>query len=176
MHNMKSTIPCHNHCSIISGPLTTFISIMFVAFLLGCHIRNASNNHLVLNIFKEHFPPELGVVISNQTGHAVRVWKEDNSWGWYNLSLEFKNNTDGKITKILRRQSDFTMNLPSYVNIEPHASLYRTVNIADGWWSLPTGLNLTNGNYQISAQLLIRPSREAGRFNIFVGETRSDWQ
>lgn len=152
------------------------VSLLLIAtFLAGCQTTSTPKDQLAIKVCTRQFPPRLDIFITNQTAHVVRVWKDSNSWGERNLSVQLQDEGNGSIATLVRRLSDYTKNVPAFDEIEPHSDLLRAVDLTDGWWLIPLGVDITNREYRVRVQLKIGSSLEARKLHVFVGEVCSEW-
>jgi len=130
---------------------------------------------------KSQFPTTLAVQVLNESPLVVKspivnVWKTSNSWGWHTFKVDLKDLRSQRVFAIERKNIAFTRNGPGFVSIPAGGSYGLEINLADGWWKIPSDVDLTNGLYQVRVRLEIPVSPEAMRYNVFVGDVVSDWK
>ncbi len=147
-----------------------------LACTAGCRTVRTANPELAVAVDRSHFPALLDVLLSNRTAQAVRIWEWANSWGWDNLSVQIQEERKRELFWVVRKETSFSRNGPTFDVLGPQESLIRKINTGDGWWTIPPGINLTNDHYRLRVRLRIAPSREARKCHVFVGEVYSDWK
>src|SRR5262249_13528804 len=126
--------------------------------LSSCRTSTMRSTRLHLDFLKDRFPPQLTVLISNSTGREIRIWKQENSWGWENLVVELREKNSSTTFAVKRKQRTWTQNGPGFITIPPQQTQRVELELNDGWWEVPGSLNLTNRPYQVRVSLNIKPS------------------
>jgi len=118
--------------------------------------------------------PRLRVKVVNATKEPVRLWKDSNSWGHYKISvcLVQKN---GKVVQIKRRPVAFTRNVPEFFETGPGESSETRIDLKDGYWTLPDGLDLEDWPPFVSVVLCVESTPEAKELKTWVGTRVSEW-
>jgi hypothetical protein len=159
-----------------------FLTLLFVAFGL---IRSqagephSSNSWAGLKLLMNHhnFPTNVIVVVTNDAQREVRIWREENSWGWSSFYFTVRKHGSGKTLKIDRKHiTTWTKNIPSYWSLPKGSGQVFSFNVLDGTWNIPEGVNLREAIHDVQATLHISPSVEAEKRKIFVGRITTAWQ
>lgn len=156
--------------------LLALLTAVIMICVGGCRTSKMEVGKVQLDFSKEQFPPRLTVVVSNGTSRVVKLWEQDNSWGWDNLVVDLKERNDERISTVRRRISDFTVNAPVFNTIAPGQIHRLEINLADGWWEIPQEVDVFNRSYQVRVRLCVASSREAEELGVFVGEIQSKWK
>jgi hypothetical protein len=76
---------------------------------------------------------KIRVLLANSSKEPLKVWKDSNSWGaarWRALVLR-----NGKLRTFFQNpDQDFTVNLPTFVEIAPGSHLEQSLDLNDGSW------------------------------------------
>src|ERR1700761_812523 len=60
---------------------------------------------------------KMNVTIVNTTDSIIRLYEEDNSWGYYNISFEIK--TPDSLYIVRKKERNFWKNVPFYTILNP---------------------------------------------------------
>lgn len=118
--------------------------LIWAACLCGASLRGQSNG-LVLDLIVPISNPQgqreislaryprLYAQLSNLSPQNIRIWKDWNSWGWFNLSLRM--HTSGGDTLVRRRspgrwEGDF----PDFWTLEPGESVILEIDMRKAQW------------------------------------------
>jgi hypothetical protein len=115
------------------------------------------------------------VSICNNTESELRVWRDGNSWGWWNVSFCAAMD-DGRVIHLQRSISmSFTTNGPVCEVIAPGKQATRThIDFEDGYWKLPKDFSLGKVRH-ISAIYFVKPTKESGEKGVWTGIVVSPW-
>jgi hypothetical protein len=115
------------------------------------------------------------IEIRNNTKSELRVWRDGNSWGWWNLSFCVVMD-DGRVIHIQRSKSAaFTTNGPVCEAIEPGSEATRNeIDLHDEWWELPKDFRYDRVQY-MSAIYFVSPSKESKEKGVWTGLMVSPW-
>lgn len=119
-----------------------------------------------------------GFILSceNVGGDYVRLWAQDNSWGWSMPRVLVRTEADGDVTATLRpRDAVFTANLPNYATLAPGEGTAYSVG-ADGLdlAAFQPLLPFTESPLWVQGELSVTPSPEAAEFGVWCGSLRSE--
>lgn len=144
--------------------------------LAGCRTDTVDVGKPKLDFQKERFPPHLTVILANSTTQEMRIWKPGNSWGWGNILVDLRERPGGPIFVAKRKSRDWTINGPGFNSIAPGKDRKLEINLDDGWWEIPDGVNLLKRSYQVRVRFRVPPSPEAKKLGVFVGRISSGWK
>jgi hypothetical protein len=115
------------------------------------------------------------VAICNNTTNELRVWRDGNSWGWWNVSFCVAMD-DGRVIHVQRsRVTGFTSNGPVAEAIAPGKEVTRTdLDFHDRDWELPKDFDLDKVRY-ICAIYFIEPTKESAEQDVWTGIVVSPW-
>src|SRR5690349_5798020 len=119
----------------------------------GCWDNSSSEASIKLMVLREEFPPRLTAVISNSSARVVNVWKQNNSWGWENLTVDLQGVSGGEVFVVRRKNCDWTKNAPDFYPIEPRGEQRLAINLSDGWWEIPRQIDLAKEDYHVRIRL-----------------------
>jgi len=113
------------------------------------------------------------VVITNRSEKPVRIFQERFSWGYDALSFEVTD-PDGKLWKIEKGISAWTMNGPGYWILPPHEHLVIEVNLSDTktWKPFPTVKDFP-ADITMRAVFETSPTKESKRLSVWTGRVVS---
>jgi hypothetical protein len=58
--------------------------------------------------------------VRNEGSNSVRLWQQNNSWGWSMIQVSIIDVDDSQVLCLLRpRSQDWTRNIPRYVELQP---------------------------------------------------------
>lgn len=78
------------------------------------------------------------VVLHNRTGDRISVWEDWNSWGYYCLRLELRDQS-GRTFHIRKRSRAWTRNFPQATTVGPHGTHVLNLRLGqEVWQGLPT--------------------------------------
>ena len=114
---------------------------------------------------KDHFH----VKLKNNSNETLRIWKEWNSWGYFNLSFEVLN-TKGEVVKVITKNTDriWTRNAPTSIVLAPNKE-----HISDIYFSPKEWDNLINDGFH---ELILRPiytvdkTAESQKHSVWTGK------
>lgn len=132
-----------------------------------------SNRSLAIRIDLRSTAPVSGrVVLINRGNKNVYLWKLGNSWGDETLSFEVTR--DGQIQRVVRKQQEYTRNVPSSVLIAPSGSYEIPFDFGDGSWEPKAVIDrLGAPDTRLTAIYHVGKSPEAVFHNIWMGRLRS---
>jgi hypothetical protein len=117
---------------------------------------------------------ELSVTITNLSDQEQRLWDWHNSWGWWALSIQVRDQAD-KQSEISHKSRDWTKNGPDHFAMQPHERHEVLINLHDGWWEVAGGRVLRTHPLELRARLRVDPTPESAQFGVFTGSVESDW-
>ena len=155
--------------------VAAFIILLIVIPQTSC--RDGTNNATVkLTVSGSEFPPRLTAIISNSSARVVNVWKQNNSWGWENRTVDLQGVSGGEVFGVRRKNCDWTKNAPDFYPIEPNGEKEMVIDLPDGWWEIPRMVDLAREDYHVRIRLKIENSLEAQKFHVWTGQTVSEWR
>jgi hypothetical protein len=112
------------------------------------------------------------VTFANRGGTTLRVWRAGNSWGDSALSFEVRSGEN--VTRLFRREQEYTRNVPATVALPPGAEHEWPFDLDDGEWipGAPVELNLEAT--QLVAVYDVPESSEAKTQDVWTGLLRSE--
>lgn len=115
---------------------------------------------------------EIHIVLSNFSRENIRIWKQWNSWGYYNLS--FKLLTSNKEFYLTKKKKRWTRNFAdlAYVKSFEHFVITETIN-SEYWDGIP--LDIKGKKVKIKAIYETKETEEAKEHNIWTGKIESDY-
>jgi len=128
-------------------------------------------------------PRHFNVVLRNTSRRPLRLWGEENSWGFYNLRLEITG-LDGKVQKpisVERGQVGWGGNGPRFVVLPPGEMLVREIELAltaeDGtitstarsYYNFPFPADLTERQIQLAVYYTVLPSDASKTNGVWTG-------
>jgi len=129
----------------------------------------------VINLRLSLAAGSLLVQVVNRASTALELWELENSWGWYSFSVHLRGRGRGERVVIERSSRDWTRNIPSRVTIAPRGTWDVRLNIRDGWWNEPRGLNdLRHEAVLVHVVYSVARTRESDEFGVVVGTTGSN--
>src|SRR4026208_254016 len=82
--------------------------IILVILITQSSCRDSTSEATVkLTVSRSEFPPRLTATISNASARVVNVWKQNNSWGWENLTLDLQGVDGGEVFAVRRKNCDW---------------------------------------------------------------------
>src|SRR5258707_79958 len=117
-------------------------------------------NQLYLEVVKTLTPSRFSVLISNSTPQTIGIWQGDNSWAWYALTVYLRDRQRGKEFVILRKNRDWTKNVPGRILLELGESERMEIDLLDGYWDVPQGLRFSSNYFDVRVRLKIPPTPE----------------
>lgn len=126
---------------------------------------------LTLRIQRRH----LALTLVNSSPRPVRYWRAENSWGWFAVSIELRAENEPLSHVVRRAQRDWTRNPPHFHTLAPGERDERELDLHDGWWDLPSGLEqLRDRVIEVRSAFHVAPSPETSKYGVFVGTVLSD--
>lgn len=122
----------------------------------------------------------LAVTLVNSAGHEQRLWDWHNSWGWYALAVEVRDDA-GAAFEMKRAPRDWSKNGPTVFVLQPGERHEVRLDLHDGWWEIApanaSGAEVTrlrDRRLELRARLRIDPTPEAEHLRVFTGTLFSD--
>jgi hypothetical protein len=112
------------------------------------------------------------VLLIDDSGVAVRVWKPGNSWGDAPLSFELVG--DGASTPIVRKPRRYTRNPPAWRQLQPGEALRIPYDLDDGSWETGGALDEPARGDALMAVYDVPQTPEAIEHGVWIGCVRSD--
>ena len=117
----------------------------------------------------------LVVTVRNGGREPVRIWRQDNSWGWSSFELLVAHAARPEVQHTLRpKPVIWTANLPSYVELGPAESTEFEFRAGHpNWEGLDSVRPIRDHELAVRVVLRIRESPEATDLAIFIGVAAS---
>jgi hypothetical protein len=118
----------------------------------------------------------LGLRFTNSSAQEIRLWESENSWGWFSIFLQLKDqsNKDGAVIK--RKSREWTENAPDFFALAPGQSHELRLDINDGWWEVSKDISQwKDAPVLVQAKYEVARTAEADKHTVFVGSAASDW-
>jgi hypothetical protein len=113
------------------------------------------------------------VVLSNTSSTDVRVWQTGNQWGDTALSFEVLHN--GLVLRIVRREQEYTRNVPSSFVLPVKSRHEWPFDLGDGDWDAETPIDQVAGRHtQLVAVYDVPTTPEALNHGVWTGQLRSE--
>ena len=155
--------------------LTCLGFLVLVCSVAGCRTGPAKYARLHLTLPLEAFPPGITMLLSNGGPLVVRLRKPENAWGWDNVTVELRSRTNGRRYRLVRRLGEFSVNYPDWYYVTPGFVCRRPIQLQDGTWEVPPGLNLKRPDLEARICISVPATPEAEASGIFIGKVRSGW-
>lgn len=112
------------------------------------------------------------VVLVNDGDTSVGVWRTGNAWGDPVLSFEVLH--DGVVLPIVRREQEYTRNVPSSFSLAAASRHEWPFDLGDGSWDAQTPLDQLDPRHaRLVGVYAVPPSPEAERHGVWTGQLRS---
>lgn len=124
-------------------------------------------------LYRDH----VEIYFKNTSSVELRLWELWNSWGYWSISFELRDERAHSLYTIVRRRdTDFTRNFPSYFALAPGERHALYMDLGDGWWERDEAIaHLKDIPLSVRISYLVTPSQEADELGVFVGSVVSDW-
>ena len=133
---------------------TVFSCLTIVVFLVLFGDSTVADigvrNNLSVTVLEAGHSAKIRAALTNASKERIRVWKASNSWGaarWRVLTLR-----NGKLRTFFQNPDrDFTVNLPTFVEVPAGSRLEQNLDLNDGEWrsSDGEGVSLVPGDTTI---------------------------
>lgn len=136
--------------SDIKAPVKTMFSLLATAVLLAFFCDSTkgttggSSSSLFVTVLEVTHSARIRVVLANSSKEPVKVWKESNSWGWARWRVLVLRNGNLR-TFFQNPDQDFTVNLPTFVEIPQGSRFEQRLDLNDGSWKSSDGGRVTLG-------------------------------
>lgn len=82
-------------------------------------------------LYRDH----LEVYLRNTSLMELRLWELWNSWGWWSISFQIRDEQDSGVYTIKHTHNhEWTKNGPTYFVIAPNERYGIYIDLNDGWW------------------------------------------
>lgn len=116
--------------------------------------------------------PRFHIVMKNVSGEVKRLWKDWNTWGFFNLNLTWK--TGDQVHQIRKKTpSAWDGDFPDFWVIPPGESLILEVDMSTGIWEGIPDLYGEKIEATLHATYENKPDGLARKFGIWVGKVES---
>lgn len=113
--------------------------------------------------------PRIHVLLTNRSDQPQRIWKDWNTWGYFNLQLDWVNNN--KSYPIRRKTpAAWDGDFPDFWLILPGETLVLEVDLTSGDWSGFPDLYGDMVEATMTATYQNKPDPLATEFNVWVGK------
>lgn len=130
------------------------------------------NSERTIQIGKQATPFQ--VRIENVSSDQINLWRESNSWGYFNLKFQIVDK-DGHTWTVRKKEIVWEKNSPSFISLEPGGKMVIDVTLDPVIWEnvlLPHTETLTN--FSMTAVYESENSNAASERNIWSGRVVSD--
>lgn len=118
----------------------------------------------------------LDVVIVNTSDQTQRVWRDWCSWGYYNLSLEFRDG-DGNTWVCEKKPRGWTKNYPDAAELAAGESIIFRLELGDEIWDkLPKVAAGAERKLEMRVRYAIDKDEDATRQQVWTGNLATRWQ
>ena len=153
-------------CSVFARATYADAPTLSISVVVASHEEPA---RIVYANVNSHFH----VLLSNLSGAPLKIWEQDNSWGYSALSFEFTDE-GGKTWVVRRTGTIFTMNIPASWVVEPHGHLVLDVYFGDekSWERFPWP---DKGSRAVTMRAIyaVEPTPESARYGVWTGRAVS---
>jgi len=122
--------------------------------------------------FRSIMPPAGLLVVENESGADLRIWRQGNSWG--DAAMSFNVAADGGNTRVTKVAKDYTRNVPASISVPPGGHHGLPFDLGDGSWQPASSLSLL-GQTDASLEAVYDSgdSPELHEQGVWQGELRS---
>lgn len=114
------------------------------------------------------------VVLTNISKEPIRIWKENNSWGYFNLYFQINDKNEKKIT-VKKKTKGWNKNFPDWTIVPPGYHRVFEVMFDDFLWGkLPLPEKGESALIKLQAVYEIHETKEAKDYKIWTGKVLSD--
>ncbi|HEX7508999.1 MAG TPA: hypothetical protein VF550_19655 [Polyangia bacterium] len=137
--------------------------------IVPASFREASGGMLAFFDPSQHFH----VVITNGDAKSIRLWREQCSWGYANLSFEARG-PDGKVAKITKKPRAWEKNSPDWTTLLPgdHLVLDVTFDVAI-WQNAPLPASGQQRTVDMKAIFEIAEDSQTKQNHVWTGKVSS---
>jgi hypothetical protein len=116
--------------------------------------------------------PQLHVLLTNQSQQTQRLWKDWNTWGYFNLSLEWE--AAGKTFPIVRQTPKaWDGDFPDYWSVAPGETVVLVVDMSSRQWKGFPDLYGEKVPATLKATYVNKPDELATAFDVWVGKVET---
>lgn len=117
------------------------------------------------------------VVVRNVSAQPVNLWSSKYSWGYANLSFEFKDET-GALRTVQKKPREWTKNFPDACTLLPGDDLVLDVDFTSSDWDGAPKAATGTKSVVISMRAVyeIRPDAESQKLKVWTGRAESPWR
>ena len=113
--------------------------------------------------------PRIHILLTNHSDQPQRIWKDWNTWGYFNLQLDWYQN--GKAYPIRRKTPEaWDGDFPDFWLVQPKESLIIEIDLSSGQWSGFPDLYGEMIEATLVATYQNKPDPLAQEFDIWVGK------
>ncbi|MFK7971100.1 MAG: hypothetical protein AB8F95_12070 [Bacteroidia bacterium] len=116
--------------------------------------------------------PRFHVQLVNISGESVRLWKDWNSWGWFNLTLKLE--TSEGVTYLRKKQPVWDGDFSDFWQIGPGESVILEVDMSSGHWQGMPDLYGETIPVKLTALYENRSDPLSEAFGIWTGKVSSN--
>jgi hypothetical protein len=143
---------------------------------LSVEIAGANRNGALQRITYRGVDSHFHVVLTNRSDKPLKIWDDNNSWGYYSLSFLLKDSS-GREYSAKRTPANFTRNLPVSLSIQP--GRFHVIDVYFGDMDQWQGFVLPKNGIEattIAATFEINPTPESKTQNVWTGREVSQPQ
>lgn len=122
----------------------------------------------------------LAVVVTNLSSKPVSVWRDWCSWGYFNITLEFCDETAAagpKYWVIAKAPRGWDKNFPDAAEVAPGGSMIFNVPLSESMLKDADSLQKYDGKkLKMRVHYSIAANKEAQEFNVWTGRVQSTYQ
>jgi hypothetical protein len=137
------------------------------------------DHHGKRNIYlgKEIRDTTFHVVVANNSGKPINLWREWCSWGYPNLSFEVDLG-DGKIVMLKKKAGEWTKNYPDFQTLKPGDLYVIPVKFDGTLWELPIGKGEASKarDLKMRAVYHIETDEDSRKSEVWTGRIESRWE
>lgn len=115
------------------------------------------------------------VIVTNASSKTQRLWETHNSWGYYNLRFEVVDPKGKLLYTIKKKETWFTLNNPSWIELAPGEHYLIHVNLDDKW-ELPFLKGEPQGDLRLRLRAVYESHADEEFKDHWVGRVTSPYQ
>jgi hypothetical protein len=116
-------------------------------------------------------------VVLNRSDADLKVWRNWCSWGWFQPSLEFRNEK-GKVVRVVRKDRPWDKNYPDFWTMAPGEPFVLSLNLTDSVvWKCDVPIESLKGkSLDVRAVFAAEPDEASKEDRVWTGRTASPWR
>jgi len=113
-------------------------------------------------------------VVTNLSPEPIRVWRDWCSWGYFNLSLEFRS---GERTWLATKKVPiWTINYPDEAELAAGESIVFKVVLNEDWQDLPPWDEFIGNVLEMRVLYAIEEDKQSTEIDVWLGKMATAWQ